>query len=774
MTSPRRGGKGTPGKSPQTLDHCHYCGITYLKRHGAKHHSLCNQSQPFSVKLQSNNDGPTHGFLHDGTMYCRTKLTQRPPDVDKLDGWVKRNIVFLSSHTMQLCQVTIGDYVAILQRDPVWSPAIVWPDDALETFELGTWEGSIFPANVSCRLRKATVFKTAEVVLITDDWKQLYESGAFRVYCANFLRTSALYPDATVCIPYFGMDCHFKASVDEANAIPLLMSDMDVSDRETSESLMLSASPCVFYSILTNTTISIRRSKPNISATVRFANLVGLRQAKDDLNRYIVFPVRLFNSGRIQMNDFQFRTILFYGPPGCGKSTLALATANESGASLKVINAETLSKLELAVQATTIFLLDDVDRMAKPAAVDSIVKVLSQVRACLHPALLIATVQKRSNLIAEIRSLFDVEVEIPVPTATERRELVEALASSRPNSLTKADFDDIALMSQGCTYSDLKSLFKEALCSLQTLWYLENNNRAVLNRDLLLKAAKKVHPSAMREITLDIPQVKWADIGGEMELKQKLQQMVEWPLRHPDAFQRLGIRPPKGILMYGPPGCSKTMIARALATESNLNFIAVKGPELFSKYVGESEKAVREIFRKARQVAPAVIFFDEIDALASSRSQEQAGVGNRVLAQLLTEMDGIEPLNEVIIVAATNRPDMIDDALLRPGRLDRIVAVPLPDESTRRDILNIRLGRMPIGKNVDIEKLVKATDAFSGAEVSSLCDEAALMAMQEDFDANEVCLRHFDQAFKIVRPRTSKKLLDIYEEFQRRAPMDAR
>ncbi|CDW54094.1 Spermatogenesis associated protein 5 [Trichuris trichiura] len=516
---------------------------------------------------------------------------------------------------------------------------------------------------------------------------------------------------------------------------------MDISDRENGDGFLLKSSACVFYSLLTNSTVSIRRSKPNTSATLHFANLFGLRRAKDDLNRYIVFPVRLFSSGRIKVNDFQFRTILFYGPPGCGKSTLALATANESGASLTVVNAETLTKLDLAVQTTTIFLLDDVDRMAKLSAVNSIVKVLSQIRVCLCPALLIATVQKRSNLVAEIRSLFDVEVEVPVPTATERRELIEALASSRPNSLAKADFDDIALMSQGYTYSDLKSLFKEGLCSLQTLWYLENNSRAVLNRDLLLKAAKKIHPSAMREITLDIPQVKWADIGGELELKQKLQQMVEWPLRHPDAFKRLGIRPPKGILMYGPPGCSKTMIARALATESNLNFLAVKGPELFSKYVGESEKAVREIFRKARQVAPAVIFFDEIDALASSRSQDQAGVGNRVLAQLLTEMDGIEPLNEVIIVAATNRPDMIDDALLRPGRLDRIVAVPLPDERTRRDILNIRLGRMPIDKNVDIEKLVKATDAFSGAEVSSLCDEAALLAMQEDFDATEVHLR---------------------------------
>lgn len=283
-------------------------------------------------------------------------------------------------------------------------------------------------------------------------------------------------------------------------------------------------------------------------------------------------------------------------------------------------------------------------------------------------------------------------------------------------------------------------------------------------------AMSVVKPSAMREVAIDVPKVRWSDIGGMEDVKLKLKQAVEWPLRHPEAFTRMGIQPPKGVLLYGPPGCSKTMIAKALANESGLNFLAIKGPELLSKYVGESERAVREVFRKARAVAPSIVFFDEIDALASERgsSSGSSGVGDRVLAQLLTEMDGIEQLRDVTVLAATNRPDMMDKALMRPGRLDRIVYVPLPDASTRREIFSLQFRSMPIAPDVSIEELVSKTNKYSGAEITAVCREAALLALQEDIKAQSVQARHFHQALITVQPRIPDSLVQSYVRYQQR------
>lgn len=278
-------------------------------------------------------------------------------------------------------------------------------------------------------------------------------------------------------------------------------------------------------------------------------------------------------------------------------------------------------------------------------------------------------------------------------------------------------------------------------------------------------ALTKVRPSAMREVQIEVPNVKWGDIGGQERLKLILKQCVEWPLKHSDSFIRLGIKPPRGVLMFGPPGCSKTMIAKALATESGLNFLAIKGPELFSKWVGESEKAIRDVFRKARQVAPSIIFFDEIDALGGERSASgSSSVQERVLAQLLTELDGVSSLGDVMILAATNRPDRIDNALLRPGRLDRIVYVPLPNEETRRDIFKIKLDKMPV-KNVDIDDLVGRTVGFSGAEINAICHEAAMAALEEDIAVEFVESRHFDKALLLITPRTPASLVAMYEEY---------
>lgn len=283
----------------------------------------------------------------------------------------------------------------------------------------------------------------------------------------------------------------------------------------------------------------------------------------------------------------------------------------------------------------------------------------------------------------------------------------------------------------------------------------------------------------MRDIQLEVPKVYWSDVGGQNEIKKRLKQAVVWPLQRPEAFTRMGVNPPKGVLMYGPPGCSKTLIGKALATESGLNFIAIKGPELFNKWVGESERAVRELFRKAKQASPCILFFDEIDALAVERSSESSGrsggsdVGNRVLAQMLTELDGVEALDGVIVVAATNRPDRIDKALLRPGRLDHVIYVRLPDEATRREIFEIGTRKMPLKFDEDgfgsvaeaLDQLANRTNGYSGAEIVAICQEAGLIALENSLDAEHVTYRHFLTALEHVKPRTSSDGLNIYDSY---------
>lgn len=371
---------------------------------------------------------------------------------------------------------------------------------------------------------------------------------------------------------------------------------------------------------------------------------------------------------------------------------------------------------------------------------------------------------------------FDKELEVGVPSAAERADILQKLLSSVPCSATEEELTQLADGAHGYVGADLAAVCKEA--GLHALRRALGGSHQPSDQQLtgtvtvtlqdLQWATSIVKPSAMREVAIDVPKVRWSDVGGMEEVKQKLKQAVEWPLRHPEAFTRMGIQPPKGVLLYGPPGCSKTMIAKALANESGLNFLAIKGPELLSKYVGESERAVREVFRKARAVAPSIVFFDEIDALAGERgsSSGSSGVGDRVLAQLLTEMDGIEQLRDVTVLAATNRPDMIDKALMRPGRLDRIVFVPLPDPPTRREIFSLQFRNMPVAQNVSVDELVTRTNKYSGAEITAVCREAALLALQEDIKAQHVEARHFESALNAVKPRIPDSLIQSYISYQ--------
>ncbi|OYT25827.1 MAG: AAA family ATPase, partial [Thermoprotei archaeon ex4572_64] len=281
-----------------------------------------------------------------------------------------------------------------------------------------------------------------------------------------------------------------------------------------------------------------------------------------------------------------------------------------------------------------------------------------------------------------------------------------------------------------------------------------------------LDAMREIVPSALREIHIEIPKVKWSDIGGLESVKQELREAVEWPLKYPNKFRKFGIKPPKGILLFGPPGTGKTLLAKAVATESGANFVAVRGPEILSKWFGESERAIREIFKKARMAAPCVIFFDEVDAIAPARGfAEDSPAMERIVAQLLSEMDGIARIDNVVVIAATNRPDILDPALLRPGRFDRIVYVPPPDQKARYEILKIHTRNMPLAKDVDLEELARMTEGYSGADLELLVREAGLLAMRESLTNTEVEMRHFLEAMKKVKPSITSEMIRFYESW---------
>ncbi|XXG60483.1 hypothetical protein AAC387_Pa04g2383 [Persea americana] len=314
--------------------------------------------------------------------------------------------------------------------------------------------------------------------------------------------------------------------------------------------------------------------------------------------------------------------------------------------------------------------------------------------------------------------------------------------------------------------------------SLQASVLLSNDDRScILNQEHLLKvtfddfekARMEVRPSAMREVMVEVPKVSWEDIGGQDEVKKQLIEAVQWPQKHQSAFKRVGIRPPTGVLMFGPPGCSKTLMARAVASNAGLNFLAVKGPELFSKWVGESEKAVRSLFNKARAAAPSIIFFDEFDGLATTRGQENDGVSvaDRVMTQLLVELDGLKQRVDVTVIAATNRPDKIDPALLRPGRFDRLLYVGPPNQADREDIFRINMRRMPFGSDVNVGALSHLTNGFTGADITSICREAALVALEENIDISEVSMRHFEVSIGRVQPSDVQSYGEFSTKFQR-------
>ncbi|KAF8521374.1 AAA family ATPase [Hysterangium stoloniferum] len=563
------------------------------------------------------------------------------------------------------------------------------------------------------------------------------------------------------------------------------------------------------WSVGWNTTVSLDDEPPApITAPLAYSSVGGLDLQISQIRDLIEIPLTrpdLFHHFGLKPP----RGILLYGPPGTGKTHLARAVAASTHASTLAISGpslasayhgETEGKLrevfrEAREKSPCVVIIDEVDALCPRREDGAGGEVEKRVVATLLTemdgvaeqhgdarVIVVATTNRPNAIDPALRrpGRFDREIEIGIPDAPARLAILKVLLAKTPHSLPPADLESLASRTHGYVGADLGAVVRDAgtiaIKRHLSLHPSSNSESApectatTLTLSDLLAALPAIRPSALREVFLETPQVLWSDIGGQAVVKQKLKECVEWPLLHRAAFERLGVKPPRGVLLYGPPGCSKTLTAKALATESGINFIAVKGPELLNKFVGESERAVREIFRKARASSPSIVFFDEIDALATSRmGSEGTGSHEGVLTSLLNEMDGIQELSGVTVVAATNRPDVLDSALMRPGRLDRVLYVGPPDRSGREDILRIRTAKMAVDPELDLGELADLTDGCSGAEIAALCQDAALLTMHRDMDSPFVTRGDFVVAAQNVRRQITPEMIRHFTSWRERS-----
>ncbi|MGB9966219.1 CDC48 family AAA ATPase [Halobacterium sp. CBA1126] len=700
----------------------------------------------------------------------------------------------IDREALQELGVSSGDFVAIEGRDGGRTVARVWPSNTSDAGHgIIRIDGQLRQAaNVSIDDRvevEKTEVEPADRVTVALP-QNLRIRGDLSSHLREHLTDQAVTAGQTVAFPIgFGM-----FSGRSGRRIPLT-----VVDTQPSGTVVIQNTTDIETADQSTQEVSVESGDPDDSPTpgVTYEDIGGLDDELEQVREMIELPMRhpeLFGTLGIEPP----KGVLLHGPPGTGKTLIAKAVANEIDAHFQTISGpEIMSKYygeseeqlrevfeEAEENAPAIVFIDELDSIApkrEEVSGDVERRVVAQLLSLMDgleergQITVIGTTNRVDAIDPALRrpGRFDREIEIGVPDRDGREEVLRIHTRGMPLG-DGVDLERYAESTQGFVGADLENLAKEsamhALRRIRPELDLEEEEIPAKVLDSIevtendfKEALKGIEPSALREVFVEVPDVTWDDVGGLDDAKERLQETVQWPLEYADAYERVALDPAKGVLLHGPPGTGKTLLAKAVANEANSNFISIKGPELFNKYVGESEKGVREVFSKARENAPTVIFFDEIDAIASERGRGvgDSNVGERVVSQLLTELDGLEELEDVVVIATTNRPDLIDDALLRPGRLDRHVEVDEPNEAARREIFEIHARGRPLADDVDLDELVERTDGFVGADIEAVCREAATIAVREyvratasgesaNVDEIELTMNHFDQALEEV------------------------
>ncbi|XP_066909451.1 ATPase family gene 2 protein homolog A isoform X2 [Halyomorpha halys] len=677
---------------------------------------------------QSNSERP-YGFIDNFVLYSFiddfSSKEILPPSCDNY----AMDLVFLSQSAMQLCGFSIGypllvetsQYTTVLKAWPTVEGSLTSVGMCIEDMEMRS--GLKLDSNrvkVSKLPVKPLIANEVyfNIVLINDDDIPNIESEI--PHLSYRFKDKVLHSNMFLMIPFYGKKVKLKI-----NKVYHIEEDIAYSFQQMNLNI-------VFYTITENTVWINEEIKKEVKTKeINPLKIGGYDSLINELTQNIHYTLKQkFNCKEQFCSPY---CVLLYGQSGSGKSYIAQYLTNiTQKPCINIQGSELFSKFygetenrlrmifqEIKSKVPCVVLMDNIETLGSKKGSDQERRVLSTLLSLFDsirslPVVIIATTVDPDLLDPALRrpGRLETEIEINIPDKVDRFKILKSLI---PDVEHVSKLEEIAEHCHGYVAADLVSLVDKTLSKA-----LMNTSERNISAEDLIWAFTQVRPSAMRELQVHVPAVKWSDIGGGQEVRLKLEQAVEWPLKHGESLKRLGIKAPKGVLLYGPPGCSKTLLAKALATETNLNFISIKGSDIFSKWVGESEKALRDLFRSARKVAPAIIFLDEIDALGANRGSSMGNtVHERVLSQLLTEMDGVNPLDGVVIVAATNRPDCIDKALLRPGRLDRLIYVPLPDYETRMQILKIQFEKVPT-RNVLIEEIAKRTEGYSGAEFSKL------------------------------------------------------
>lgn len=704
-----------------------------------------------------------------------------------------KGIARIDPKTIQKLQISVGDFIMLEGKKS--TVAKVWRAESQD------WDKDIIRIDGFTRqnaggglgerlaISKANVVGAEKVVLAPSEGQAVQLSGEAAALVKRQIMKWVLVEGDI--IPVISSMSHpILGPMNTGQTIPLIAVEVEPKDaviiKEDTE-IKLQEKPPSGYETVPGTGIT-------------YEDLGGLGDQIQRLREMIELPLKhieVFNKLGIKPPQ----GVLMHGPPGTGKTLIAKAVANESGANFfSIAGPEVMSKYhgeseqrlrdifeEAANNAPSIIFFDELDAIAgKRSEATSEVerRVVAQLLTMMDgidergQVVVIGATNRVNAIDPALRrpGRFDREIEITVPGRDDRLEILQIHTRGMPLS-EDVNLEALAGYTNGFVGADLAALCKEAAMKALSRFIPKFNLDEKVPQELLDKititapdfdeALIEVEPSAMREVLVEIPTVRWEHVGGLKKSRQDILEAIEWPLSNPERFRDMGIQPPKGVLLYGPPGTGKTLIAKAVATETNANFISIRGPQLLSRWMGESERAIREIFKKARQVAPCIIFFDEIDALAPVRGTDGGSKAlERVVNQLLIEMDGLEVLKDVVVVAATNRPDIIDPALIRAGRFDRAVFIGPPTREGRLEILKIHMNKIPLFDDVDVDEIADATEGYVGADLEAVCREAVMMAMRDDFNTKAVKMSHFKAALKKVRPALNEYITEYYQKIE--------